>query len=246
MNLHELLWVPLSLLLGANVALAVDYGYDPGFEKPTAKVEHPVLPSKEILDSRAHVTCYEFSNFGVLEVDLGEIGAERLSLLAALKKGDKRTCVRDDKTGEKPTGLTDHYFWGVKGPYAFFRSADGVNGFSELVVLEGATGKKVLTASFEDPLKFSGTGKTLGLSFMTEIAADCSYPKDGKVCWEKMLKKAGVPDVLYAKAPDCPLAINEADGDKLPAAVAAPATVADLSKAKVVFGKGPLTCRTKD
>src|SRR5262249_20801476 len=99
------------------------------FDKPVSQRTVNLGGSNSTTQGHAKVTCYFFSTFMVKEVDLGEKGASRLSIVPSSKKNPP-ACSRLRDQAEKVVNPDDWsgYFKGVKGNLVFFDADDGVNG----------------------------------------------------------------------------------------------------------------------
>ena len=123
------------------------------FDKPLAKKTIDLGPSRSTPKTHAKVTCYFFSSFMVKEVDLGEKGAARLSILPTTK-GTASACTRSQAKSEKvidPKEWTG-YFKGAKNNFVFFDADDGVTGGVGFAVSGACVGTEfvaVLIASGE-------------------------------------------------------------------------------------------------
>jgi hypothetical protein len=78
---------------------------------------------------KRNVSCFTCKHFVVKQVDLGEIGADRLSIIPAAP-GKTPQCRQAKERDEYviPGDSWSGYFEGVKSDYAFFVAADGTNG----------------------------------------------------------------------------------------------------------------------
>ena len=111
--------LPIRLLL--SILALVSISCADSFDKPLAKKTVDLGPSRSTPKTHAKVTCYFFPRFMVKEVDLGEKGADRLSIVP-ITKGTTPGCIRPQAKSEKiidPKEWTG-YFKGVKNDFVFF------------------------------------------------------------------------------------------------------------------------------
>ena len=145
----------------------------------------------------------------VKEVDLGEVGAETLSMTPIAKGGLKPSCVAKN-VGEMVVNPDDWsgYFEGVKGGFVFFTSGDGVNGGMPYAVFSAKSGKKLFeessgTQNFHS-IALSGDGMTMRYRRVYE--APCSLYADPKGCWNKVKAATMLAD---AAKPECSAAYEK-------------------------------------
>ena len=152
------------------------------FDQPAA-VDNIDLPAdKANPDARPAVNCYRFKGFMVKEVDLGEVGADKLAILPEDAK-----CAREDAAEKKITDPVAGYFLGAKGDFAFFQAPDGSNGGMPYVVIDTRTMKTLFSDSLEgaDFEKIDDQGGKLVLDYVRTFSADCSLYLDGTACAER-------------------------------------------------------------
>ena len=195
MRKHAIL--ALSLLLSGN-ALAKDA--DGLFEKPASVEKIPLAPDPLNPQFKPMLSCFFFKEFAVKQIDLGEVGAEQLSIVP-LPAGTAYKCQRENIAGEKVADAAgwSGYFKGVKGGYVFFDAADGINGGLGFAVYGASDGKKL----FDDvsmgihTVKLTPSGIAIG--YQRGYAAGCSLFADAAGCWAKIKQDTG----LAGAAPDC-------------------------------------------
>lgn len=181
--------VALSLLLTAD-----------GFDPPRRHTEVAIAHSES--GQPGKVSCDDYDGFRIKQVDLGEKGAEELSMLTFNPRSPPPPCRRADAPGER--GVTDWfgYFKGVKGRYAFFDGDDGWEaGSVGFAVFSVDTGKKLFDDAAVGSLHFSPTG----LSFRRAFRAKCSVLADAK-CWKQTAAALGLTGAI----PDCATAYRGA------------------------------------
>jgi hypothetical protein len=172
------------------------------FDKPLSKKTVDLGPSRSTPSTHAKVTCYFFSTFMVKQVDLGEKGADRLSIVP-ITKGSPIGCTRSRVKSEKVIDPKDWtgYFKGVKNDFVFFDADDGVNGGIGFAVYDAKTATKLFEDSADGPLEFSASpNQELSVRYARVLDAECSLPKEKESCWEHIKQKAGSETL---PKPDC-------------------------------------------
>ncbi len=190
-----------SLLAGAGAWSAAAANL---FDSPTKTIHLPLPADPANPTDKAQLSCFYFPRFMVKEVDLGEVGAEQLSIVpvASGAGAKKPVCQRDNVDGEKVVPAEDWsgYFWGAKGNYIFFSAGDGWNGGMGFAVFD--TGARKL---FEDTAKkwhsIQAAGSGAALRYQRVYEAPCSIKgEDGEGCWSQIQKDTGL---ARTPAPDC-------------------------------------------
>lgn len=167
------------------------------FDKPVASEvvklpDDPQNPSDE-----PNVTCNRYADVMVKQVDLGEVGAEKLAVQAAdapcERDGLGERVIRDDIAG---------YFLGVSGPYVFFRAADGWNGGLPFVVYDARTATRLFDIAMAidslSAIKVDAHG--LSLRFVRNLTTSCSLYADKDACAKRIGAETGLG---LARVPDC-------------------------------------------
>ena len=187
----------ISVIVAACVSFAGASENAAPFDKPV-KVDAVALPKDELNpDAKPRITCSRYPAFMVKEVDLGEVGADKLALLAA-----DASCERDSERERVIEDDTAGYVMGVSGGFVFFRAADGWNGGLPFVVYDAATGERLLDDSLEgDSFTAIRSGKgELTLDFRRVYTAACSLYRDGAACAKTIAADAGLSS---QQLPDC-------------------------------------------
>lgn len=167
------------------------------FDKPLKTVRVPLPKDPDNPQAKPAVACAYYPHFMVKQIDLGEVGADQLSILsfastppACAKKNaaDEKVVSQDDWTG---------YFEGVKGDYVVFDAEDGWNDGLGFAVFNPAA-KKL----FDDVQKkwhgATDSPAALMLRYERVYGAKCSL-MSGSSCWTAIMKDTG----LTGTAPDC-------------------------------------------
>jgi hypothetical protein len=150
--------------------------------------------------TRRKVTCYYYPGFIVKEVDLGEKGAERLSLVPEGKTA--ASCVRARTRTEKVINPDEWsgYFKGVKGNLVFFDADDGWNGGVGFAVYDAKTVKKIYEDVALGELTFSDASRPdVSIAYTRVVDGGCNLPKE-HACWSSIQKRFSLE---AAAAPDC-------------------------------------------
>ena len=221
------------------------------FDEPVA-IDNLDLPAdKANPDARPVVNCYRFKGFMVKEVDLGEVGADKLAIAP-----ENAACTHNDPADKLVSHDLAGYFLGTKGNLAFFQAADGVDGGMPFVVIDAATVKPLFDDSFDGPdfarIEVNGTDVTL--DYARTYSADCSLYLDGTACADKVRQATGLGTA--APLPDCRSAYEAekkrspdyaAEIEQLPSVVSYEATLKYDGKTVTVTPRpGETSCRVPD
>lgn len=190
--------MPSRLILG--LFLLASLGWGQTFDKPVRKQRVNLKKTTDQTTDRARVTCYFFPNFMVKEVDMGEVGAERLGIVP-VKPQSTEKCVRARGKEEIviPAEQWSGYFMGVKNGYVFFSGDDLWNGATPFAIFDSASGKKLFEDSAKADIAFTTNGQTIAMRYLRVVSDDCFILKDA-ACWQRMAVKYGLDN---AAAPDC-------------------------------------------
>lgn len=190
--------MPSRIILGLFLLASLNWGQT--FDKPVRKQRVELAKTANALSDRNRVTCYYFPKFMVKEVDLGEVGAERLGIVP-VKPQSTGKCVRarDNEEIVIPAEQWSGYFMGVKNGYVFFSGDDLWNGATPFAIFDAATGKKLFEDSAKADIAFATNGQTVAMRYLRVVSDDCFILKDA-ACWQLMASKYGLDN---AAAPDC-------------------------------------------
>jgi len=178
----------------------------PLFDKPTKQVKQALPKDKDNPQAKPALTCVYFPHFMVKQIDLGEPGADQLSILPIAAGGAAPACKRDNVAGEIVLKEWSGYFKGVKGDYIFWDADDGWNGGLGFDVTT-ADGKKIMEDVAKHDFRavdLAGDG-TLTLRYTRVYGAPCSLREDAQGCWQKVKDQTGLAD----PAPDCKAAYEK-------------------------------------
>jgi hypothetical protein len=140
------------------------------------------------------VSCFTYPHFMVKQVNFGEVGADRLSILPAAP-GKMPACRQAKERNEYviPADSWSGYFEGVKSDYAFFTAADGINGGLGFMVFRVSDRKKLFEDTAEKGIQsLELKDGTLRLRYQRVFASRCSVVTGGSACLDTIVKEAGV------------------------------------------------------
>jgi hypothetical protein len=192
--------LPIRLLL--CVLALISFSSADSFDTPLTKKTVDLGPSRSSPATRAKVSCYFFSSFMVKEVDLGEKGAARLSIVP-VTKGAAPVCMRAQGKAEKVISQKEWsgYFKGVKKDFVFFDADDGVNGGVGFAIYDAKTATKIFEDVALGSLEFSTSQEQpLSLRYTRVLDGECAVPKEKTACWERIQEKIGSGSLPM---PDC-------------------------------------------
>ena len=96
--------MPSRLIL--SLFLLVSLGWGQTFDKPVRKQRVNLRRTPDQTTDRARVTCYFFPNFMVKEVDMGEVGAERLGIVPVTPQSIGKVCARPQQGRDRDSCRT--------------------------------------------------------------------------------------------------------------------------------------------
>jgi len=202
----------LAYGVGAFCAVAWSADASRMFDKPLRE-QHLPLPSDPLNPQvKATLSCFYYPSLMVKQVDMGEKGAEQLSMIS-IQKGQKTpACRRENVDGESVVGDWSGYFLGVRQGYVFFSGDDSTAGGEPFAVYDGAGSAKIFhdvaapLQSVEpmlpprDPELRPWYHRPLVLKYRKVYVAPCSMRSDGAHCWGLIKQATGV---VQTSAPDC-------------------------------------------
>ena len=147
---------------------------------------------------RNALSCWYFPKFIVKQLDMGQKGAERLSILP-VANGTTPTCTlaHEDKERVIEAREWSGYFKGVKGQFVFFDADDGIDGGLPFAIYDSRTGGKLFQDSVFRDVYFSHTQDGhLSLKYLRVVAGDCSLPRDKTACWQQIRKNLNLKTEL--------------------------------------------------
>lgn len=193
----------LWIFCGVAAAAALSFGQTPVFasdlfDKPIKSVRIPLPKDPDNPQSKPALACAYYPGFLVKQIDLGEIGADQLSIRPYT--GAAPTCVKSNAANEKIVSASDWtgYFDGVKGRFVVFDAEDGWNDGLGFAVFD-TSAKKLFDDVQKKWLGVSVTpGGALTLHYERVYGAKCSL-MSGAACWTAIMHDTG----LTGAAPDC-------------------------------------------
>jgi len=170
------------------------------FDKPVKVVRVPLPPDTLNPQNRPKVTCTYYATFMVKEVDLGELGADQVSILSTAPRAKPPACARANAAGERvfPAAAWSGYFLGVRGTYVFLDGSDGWQGGMGFAVFT-ADAKKVVDDTRIRWFAIATTPTGLTLRYRRTWEAKCSLFAAPDGCWTEMKKDTGLTGAM----PDC-------------------------------------------
>ena len=181
-------------LLGAGIGLPERALAESLYDHPM-EIRHVSLkPDPFNPQVKREVSCFTYPHFVVKQVDLGEVGADRLSIIPAVS-GRTPPCRQAKERNEYviPGDSWSGYFKGVKSDYAFFDAADGTNGGLGFMVFRVSGKKKLFEDMAEKDIQsIEIKDGTLKLRYQRVFASRCSVVTGGPACRDIVVKEAGV------------------------------------------------------
>lgn len=218
-----------AVLLGGIVSCAASlvFAETPSvFDKPSHEVQIALPPNPDSPGSKPMLSCFYYPRLMVKQVDLGELGAEQLSIVPVPLGREEPPCVRTNAKNEIVIDpkVWSGYFEGVKGDFVFFTAEDGFNGGMSFGVFN-SDGAKI----FEDSIRVEGRSfgfvsiklpsdpksdveSVLTLRYKRVHVAQCSLRGDEKYCWSRIKEITGLAKAI---PPNCAPAY-EAEKKRLP------------------------------
>ena len=182
------------------------------FDRPLREQHLPLPPDPVNPQTKPMLSCFYFPHLMVKQVDMGEVGAEQLSMTYLAKGQAAPACRRENAKGETVITNWSGYFKGVKNDYVFFSGADGSNGGEGLAIFNAADGERLfadnvtelhavaLTGPVQDPDQRPWYENPLVLRYRKVYLAPCSMRADAPHCWSRIKQVTGL---TQPAAPDC-------------------------------------------
>jgi hypothetical protein len=226
------------------------------FDKPVREKVVDVGPSPYLLGGHGKLSCFYFNSFMVKQLDMGEKGAEWISITPNDPVHTTRCTQGRAQRETVIQNWQDGYFGGVKEDFVFLVSADCFDSGCRFGVFETSTRKKL----FEDhrrlspkgkiaQIRFAKNGDSLVMRYPRVVSAECSLPEKKSECWKEILRSTGLPP---QPAPKCAeyKGFNQAAGsgtDDLrdPSVVSFPVEVT-IPGFKTRILPGPVACWAAD
>lgn len=177
------------------LALAAALAAKGPFDAPKAKQEVE-LPA-DAQGPAAKLRCTVYRAFVVKELDRGEKGAARLTLVRYDPAGAVPPCDLAFVPGEVEVEGWSGHFAGARGRFVFFAGDDGWEaGSTGFAVYDARTGRKVFEdAAVPGPEKLvlEPDGEDLKVKFRRAWRAPCSLVKDPAGCWKRIRGALALP-----------------------------------------------------
>ena len=216
-----------GVMLGSVISMAWAGSASPLFDKPLHETHTPLPLDPDNPQSKPMLSCFYYPDFMVKQVDLGEKGAEQLSILPAVKDHAEPPCLRANAKDEMVIDpkVWSGYFEGVKGDFVFFIADDGINNGMGFAVYSSISGKRI----FDDVAKFDNGEKifsalaaqtnpknnsstVIKLSYQRVYAAHCSLRANTQNCWKAIQQATSLKNT---EPPNC-AAAYEAEKKRTP------------------------------
>jgi hypothetical protein len=184
------------VILGAAPGLSELAGAEGIYDQPL-ETRHVTLKSDPLNPRvRREVSCFIYPHFVVKQVDFGEVGTERLSIIPVVS-GATPPCRQEKEQNENviPADTWSDYFEGVKSDYAFFKAADGMNGGLGFMVFRVSDRKKLFEDIAEKGIHtLEIKDGILKLRYQRVFSSKCSVVTGGLACRDSVAEQAGVAD----------------------------------------------------
>jgi hypothetical protein len=191
-------WAAALIVLAGPAGAAVAPSQ---FDRPL-RIERVALPrDADNPQAKPQVTCYRYRDFLVKEVDLGEVGADQLSILPGAPPSYR--CQRQNAVGERviPGAQWTGYFAGAKGGFVVFNAEDGWQDGLGFAVFDAASGAKRLDDAAKGGFSaIEASPGRLKLRYVRVYAAKCSLRADAHGCWRRIRAATGLTG---QRPPDC-------------------------------------------
>ncbi len=205
------------------------------------------LGKSQDADGQVELECWNYKSYAIAQVNDPAIkGAKEIFLRFNKVKSDICAPHFSGKEINLSELSGEYYFQGAKGKYLFFGSADSFGDQLAFQIRFSENGKKLLSSTRNDDKSFllaSQKNNNVSLSYHLSLKVSCSLAKEGRSCWQRILKENRVPSSLKLSEPDCKSSFEKG---KSPldnrALVSVPVVIHNLSKPKIVFTAGTPTC----
>lgn len=180
------------------------------FDPPLSERHVPLPPDPLNPQAKPMLSCFYYPHLMVKQVDLGEKGADELSLLF-LDEGQQRPdCRRENAKDTRVITGWGGYFRGVRAGYVFFDGDDGWNGGLPFAIFH-MDGEKLFNdvavnlhsaKAMHSPQPLSQRPwyeNPLTLRYRRVYLAPCSMRTNAQACWSEIRQATG----LSRQMPDC-------------------------------------------
>ncbi len=170
------------------------------FDKPLSVKKARLPADPQDPSTKREISCYSYPTYTIKQLDFGEVGAERLSVLPT-PDGKAASCRQAKEAGEYvlPPEMWSGYFAGAKAGYAFFTASDGANGGMGFIVLRLADKKKLFEDAYDKSLESIDVHDGVPLiRYRRVYAGSCSVVTEGASCADSIARETGVTKASLA------------------------------------------------
>jgi len=181
-------------LLGAAPGLPERTAAESPYDRPLEVRHMNLKPDPDNPQVKREVSCFTYPHFVIKQVDFGEVGAERLSIIPAAP-GAAPPCRQAKERNEYviPADAWSGYFEGVKYEHAFFKAADGTNGGLGFMVFRVSDRKKLFEDTAEKGIQsLEIKDGILRLRYQRVFSSTCSAVTSGSACRDIIAEQTGV------------------------------------------------------
>ncbi len=222
-----------------------------GFDHPKAKHVKVLTKAKSMgtmsYGEKITSTCWDYGDFAIVEYDIGELGANKITIrYPSQKRPNVALCgtkYRGKSLRLKQFGAS--YFWGVVGDYIFVTGADSFGGERLFQIFSKGNGSKIFSATRNEGMPFILTknSQVVSLVFFKSLKVDCSIIKEGDACWKKIIKKNKISSQVAIEKPQCNLTfLRKHSSLDNRAQLSTKVEIVNLQHAHVDFLGGHTTC----
>lgn len=191
----------------------VPFVFGETFDKPVRKMVLDLGPSpSQRLLPRSHfrltLSCFYYPAFMVKELDDEGLKGSMWVTISHLHGGLSPACRQTHDPAEQFLSKDGWWFMGSKGSYLFLEPADGLNGAMLFRVVELQTGRKIFRDTVLvwesgreiSPFEFvRGADGSTEFTYKRSVETNCSIPKDGLSCWNKVRTQFGIQTPVVPK-----------------------------------------------
>ena len=164
------------------------------YDQPLGARHVKLKPDPDNPQVKREVSCFTYPHFIIKQVDFGEVGAERLSIIP-VAPGAAPPCRQAKEQNEYviPSDTWSGYFEGVKSDNAFFRAADETNGGLGFMVFSVPGRKKLFEDTAEKGIQsLEKKDGILTLCYQRVFSSACSAVTNGSACRDTIAGQTGV------------------------------------------------------
>ncbi|MGE5270727.1 MAG: hypothetical protein ACM3JG_13755, partial [Thiohalocapsa sp.] len=177
----SLVFVVAAVLARLPAAASAETAAPGVFDTPLA-VQRVALPTRAGGPDKNQLTCFDFKDLRVRQLDQGEVGAALLAILPLRPQEPPGPCGKAKAAGEIviPAASWSGYFKGARNGFVLFDAADGTDGALGFAVFHGGSGRKLFADLAVGDLRAAEpAGDGIVLRYRRAIAAACSIVRDG-------------------------------------------------------------------